>query len=410
LTSRTPVEGPIALHELALIATAQVLALSTWFAASAAGPALRAEWRLSGSQVPLLTSAVQVGFVVGALTSAALMLPDRLHPPRLMACSAFGAAACTALFSVLAHGLVVAVPLRFLTGACLAGVYPVGLKLASSWFLERRGFALGVLVGALTLGSTLPQLIGGSLGGAWRVALVITAGLCATAGLLAARTKVGPHVAPPSRLQPGIVVGLLRRRGPRLANLGYFGHMWELYAMWTWVPAYLAASAEAAGTPVSDAVRGIVTFVALGVFGVLGCLLGGRLGDRWGRARVAAAAMLGSGTCCLLAATLYGGPLALLLPVLAVWGATVIADSALFSACTTSVVHPAYTGTALTFQTAVGFLVTVVTIQGMPVVVQAAGWPVAVACLAVGPLLGAIAMLRLSPLLRESTRTTVTTP
>ena len=341
---RAPVQDTVAGRELALIATAQVLALSTWFAASAAGPALRVEWGLSGSQVPLLTSAVQVGFVVGALTSAALMLPDRLHAPRLMAYGALGAAASTALVAALAHGLVLAVPLRFLTGVFLAGVYPVGLKLASSWFLEQRGFALGVLVGALTLGSSLPQLIGGTLGGAWRTTLAVAAGLCALAGLLASRTKVGPHAVAASRLQPGILLDLLRQRGPRLANLGYFGHMWELYAVWTWVPAYLAASADAAGSPMSDTGRGVVAFVALGVFGVLGCLLGGRLGDRWGRARVAAVAMVASGTCCLLAAALYGGPPALLLPVLAVWGATVIADSAMFSACTTSVVDPACTG------------------------------------------------------------------
>ena len=387
------------MRQLALVASAQVLALGTWFAASAAAPALRAEWGLSGVQVPLLTTAVQLGFVVGALTSAALNLPDRLHAPYLMAGSALGAAFCTAAFAVVASGLQSAVVLRFLTGLCLAGVYPVGLKLASSWFLERRGFALGVLVGALTLGSALPQIIGGSLGDAWRPALGIAAVLAAAAALLAVRTRLGPYAGPPARLQPGVVLTLLRQQGPRLANLGYFGHMWELYAVWTWLPAFLLASAAAAGTPLADGTRGAVSFAVIGLCGALGCLLGGRLGDRWGRARAAAAAMLTSGSCCLLAAVLYGRSLWLLLPVLALWGTTVIADSAMFSACTTSVVDRQYTGTALTFQTAVGFLVTVVTIQGVPVVVDAVGWRVAVAMLAAGPLLGAVAMLRLSPLL-----------
>ncbi len=398
-----PAEGDpgsrVAAGQLLLIATAQVLALSTWFAASAAAPALRLEWGLSGAEVPLLTVAVQVGFVVGALVSAALNLPDRVHPPRLMTVGAVGAAVGTAGVAVLAQGLWTAVPVRFLTGVSLAAVYPVGLKLASSWFRARRGFALGVLVGALTLGSALPQVIGGSLGAQWRIGLLIAAGLSAVAALLAALARVGPYVAPATTFQPSIMIDLLRRRGPRLANLGYFGHMWELYAVWTWLPAYLAASAQAAGSPLPSSVRGAAIFVVVGGCGALGCLVAGWIGDRWGRAKVAAAAMIISGSCCLLAALLFGRPLWLVLPLLAVWGTAVIADSAMFSACTTSVVDPAYTGTALTFQTAVGFLITVVTIQGVPLVAESAGWPLAVALLAVGPLLGAVAMLRLTPLL-----------
>lgn len=405
--SAAPVDGgPAAGRQLALVASAQVLALGTWFAASAAAPALRAEWGITGMQAALLTTAVQLGFVVGALGSAALNLADRLHPPYLMAGSALGAATCTAAFAAAADGVVAAVPLRFLTGVCLAGVYPVGLKLASSWFLARRGFALGVLVGALTLGSALPQLVGGSLGEAWRPGLGIAAGLAGVAAVLAARSRVGPYVAPATRLQPAVLVTLVRSRGPRLANLGYLGHMWELYAVWTWLPAYLAASSAATGTRLDGRTLGAVVFAALGVCGAAGCLLGGRLGDRWGRARAAAAAMLTSGTCCLLAAALYGRSLWVLLPVVAVWGTAVIADSAMFSACTTSLVDSRYTGTALTFQTALGFLLTVVTIHGVPFVADHAGWRTAVALLGVGPLLGAAAMLRLDPLLDEPSPTT----
>ena len=386
-------------RELVVIAAAQVLALTTWFAASAAAPAIKAEWHLSGAEVPLLTTAVQIGFVVGALASAVVNLPDRHPAPRVMTCGALGAALCTGLFALVAHDVWVAAGLRLLTGICLALVYPVGLKLASSWFLERRGLALGVLVGALTLGSTLPQLVGGSFGTAWRPGLGVAAGLALLAAVLASRTRIGPHVAAPRAFRPGVAVSLLRQRGPRLAHLGYFGHMWELYAVWTWLPAYLTASAAAAGHPVGDRARGLVAFVVLGLCGVLGCVLGGRAGDRFGLARTAAAAMVTSGTCCLLAAALYGGPLGLLVPLLAVWGAAVIADSALFSAATTRVVDPQWTGTALTFQTAVGFLITVITIQGVPLVQEATSWPVAIALLGLGPLLGAVAMLRLSPLL-----------
>src|SRR5262245_44193625 len=243
-------------RELALIAAAQVLALGTWFAASAVAPALEDAWRLDGAQVPLLTSAVQIGFVVGAVASAAINLADRFHAPRVMAAGALGAAVCTAVFAAGADSLTTALPLRFLTGVCLAAVYPVGLKLASSWFTRRRGLALGVLVGALTLGSALPQLIGGSLGDAWRPALAVSAGLAALAALVAIRTRVGPFVTPASRIEPRFALRMARLRGARLASLGYFGHMWELYAVWTWVPAYLTASAAAAGTPVGAATRG----------------------------------------------------------------------------------------------------------------------------------------------------------
>jgi MFS family permease len=391
-------------RELSVIAAAQVLALTTWFAASAAAPAIKAEWHLSGGEVPLLTTAVQVGFVVGALTSALVNLPDRYPAPRVMTAGALGAALCTGLFALVAHDVWVAAGLRLVTGMCLALVYPVGLKLASSWFHDRRGLALGVLVGALTLGSALPQLVGGSFGDAWRPGLGVAAGLALVAALLASRTRIGPYVTVPRRFRPGVAISLLRQRGPRLAHLGYFGHMWELYAVWTWVPAYLTASAKASGHPIADHTRGIVAFGALGLCGVVGCVLGGRAGDRWGLARAAAAAMIASGACCLLAALLYGGPLWLLIPLLAVWGAAVIADSALFSAATTRVVDPQWTGTALTFQTAVGFLITVVTIQGVPLVQEATSWPTAVALLGVGPLLGSVAMLRLSPVLAGTTR------
>jgi MFS family permease len=387
-----------------MVAGAQVLALSTWFAASAAAPAIKEEWGLSGGEVPLLTIAVQVGFVMGALGSALVNLPDRFPAPRVMTLGAVGAAVCTALVALLAHDVWMAAVLRLLTGTCLALVYPVGLKIASSWFLDRRGFALGVLVGALTLGSAVPQLVGGSLGDAWRASLLVAAGSALLAAVLASRSRLGPHAARPPAFRPGVAISLLRQQGPRLANLGYFGHMWELYAVWTWLPAYFAASAAAAGHPVSGVVRGAVAFAAIGLCGMVGSVVGGRAGDRWGLGRAAAAAMVTSGSCCLLAAVLYGGPLWLLLPLLAVWGTSVIADSALFSAATTRVVDPQWTGTALTFQTAVGFLLTVVTIQGVPLVEQAAGWPTAVALLGIGPLLGAVAMLRLTPVLEKAAR------
>jgi len=382
-----------AVHQLVCIAAVQVLVMATWFSASAVVPALRTEWALGTAGATWLTVSVQLGFVTGALTAAVLNLADRVPAHRLVAVCALLAAAATAAVAILADGLALAIPLRFLTGVALAGVYPPGLKLMTSWFDRGRGFALGVLVGALTLGSSLPQLISAFAALPWRAVLLVAAASALAGSLIAARlVRAGPLAAPAPPFQPRYVLAVFRERGPRLANLGYFGHMWELYAMWTWLPAYLAASTAGTGTPIPI---GVAAFLAIGVAGVAGCLLGGWLGDRVGRARLAALAMATSGTCCILAAFAFGGPPVLVLALVLVWGAAVIADSGLFSACTSQVVDPRYTGTALTTQTAIGFLLTVVTIQATPLVAERAGWPVAVALLAIGPAAGAVAMLRL---------------
>ena len=392
-------DGRVAVRQLALVSVVQVLAVSTWFAASAAAPALRAEWEIGRVGEALLTVGVQLGFVGGALASAATNLPDRVHPPRLMGIGAGVAAVATLLTALVADGPALAVVLRVVTGVALALVYPVGMKIVVSWFADRRGLAVSVMVGSLTLGSIFPQLVAGSLGPAWRTALVVTAVLAGVAAVLQRWIVVGPLVTRSDGFHPGVVLDVWRARAPRLANLGYLGHMWELYAVWAWAPAYLTASLLARDEPAPRATVGLLVFVAFGVGGLGGCLLAGLVGDRWGRARAAAGAMVVSGTCCLLAAVLFGAPLWLLVPLLVVWGASVIADSAMFSACLGTVVDPRYVGTALTLQTALGFLLTVVTIQGVPVVAGALGWPTAVALLSVGPLLGSLAMLRLTPLL-----------
>ena len=390
----------MAVRQLGCIAAVQVLVMATWFSASAVVPALRAEWGLGTAGATLLTVSVQLGFVTGALAAAVLNLADRVPAHRLVATCALTAAAATFAVAALAHGLALAVPLRFATGVALAGVYPPGLKLMTSWFDRGRGLALGVVVGALTLGSALPQLISSFAALPWRAVLLVAAGCAVVGAAVAGRlVRVGPLAAPAPPFHPRYVLSVFRERGPRLANLGYFGHMWELYAMWTWLPAYLAASSARTGLPLPV---GVAAFLAIGVAGVAGCLLGGWLGDRVGRARLAALAMATSGTCCVLAAFAFGGPPLLVLALAVVWGAAVIADSGLFSACTSQVVDPRYTGTALTTQTAVGFLLTVVTIQATPLVAERAGWPVAVALLGLGPAAGAVAMLRLARVMAPS--------
>lgn len=389
--------GSTARAQLLLIAAVQVLGMATWFSASAAVPALRVEWEISSGQATWLTASVQLGFVSGAVASALLNLADRVPPQRLVGISAFTAAGATALLAVVADGLATAVPLRFLTGVALAGVYPPGLKLMASWFGRGRGLALGVLVGALTLGSAVPQLVNSFSALPWRATLLVAAGLATAGGTVAlVAVRPGPLAAPAPPLQPRYVVTIFRQRESRLANLGYFGHMWELYAVWTWAPAFLAASFAAHGTwSGSRTAVGLTAFFAFGVAGVAGCLLGGWVGDRTGRARTAAAAMIVSSSCCVLAALAFGLTPWLVVPVLVVWGASVIADSGLFSTCISETVDRRYVGTALTTQTAIGFLLTVATIQAVPLLVDVAGWRAAVLVLGLGPALGAVAMLRL---------------
>lgn len=389
-------------RQLLLIAGGTVLAMSTWFAASATAPALRAELHLSTASATLLTSAVQLGFVAGAVASAALSLPDVLHPPRLAALGSLAAAAGTAALPLLAGGMLGATLLRFTTGAALALVYPIGLKLAVSWFSARRGLAVGALVGALTVGSMLPQLIGGSFGSAWRPVLLVSAALSALAAALFRVVGVGPHVDASAPFHGAAVLAIVRQRPARLAVLGYLGHMWELYAVWVWLPTFFAAGLIERGITVGHGVVGAVSFTALGLCGAAGCLAAGWAGDRIGRSRSAVLAMLVSGSCCLLAAATFGWHPMLVVPVLMLWGAAVIADSAMFSACLAAVVDRRYVGTALTAQTALGFLLTVVTIQGLPVIASGAGWPAAVSLLAVGPFLGALAMIRLTPILEQA--------
>ncbi len=393
--------SPAQRSQLALIATVQVLVMGSWFSASAVVPALRQEWDISPGESSLLTVAVQLGFVVGALSSAAFNVSDVFAAQRVVAVSAVVAALSTAAIALSVDSIGPAVGLRFMTGMALAGVYPTGLKLMTSWFESGRGLALGVLVGALTLGSALPQLINSFASLPWRGVLAVSSSLALLGAVVAWQwVRPGPLARPAPPLNPRYVVTLFTQRASLLANLGYFGHMWELYAMWTWLPAYVAASLMASGaTDPSRSFVGLIAFSSIGIAGLAGCLIAGLLGDRLGRAKVAGWAMRISATCALLAALAFGQSAYLVVPIMLLWGASVIADSGLFSSCVADVVDPRYMGTALTTQTAVGFALTVVTIQAVPWVVGAAGWPTAMALLAVGPVGGAIAMSKLHAIL-----------
>ena len=382
---------------LLILATAEFLAMAPWFSASAVSPTLARVWALSPAATAWLTISVQLGFVIGALVSATLTLADRLSARRLVAGSAALAAAAT-LGVALAPGVKLAMVFRLLTGAALAGVYPPGMKVAAGWFKEGKGLAIGILVGALTLGSASPHLVRWAVSpAAWRVVLVVAALSAVVGGLLILLVPSdGPFAAPSPPFSLAAAPRILKDRAVALANLGYLGHMWELYAMWTWMAVFVAASEHTRRGDQADVagLAALVTFAVVGS-GAIGCWLGGKYGDRWGRSLVTSVAMLVSGSCALAVGLFFAGPLLILVPLLLIWGISVVADSAQFSAAVSELAPREYVGTALTLQTSLGFLLTCGTIYLLPMVAAAVGWRWSMSVLAIGPALGIWAMLTL---------------
>lgn len=382
---------------LAILASAELLAMAPWFSASAVAPVLASQWHLSGGGAAWLTISVQFGFVAGALVSAVLTLSDLWSARRLVAASALVAALATVGVAA-SPGPASGLALRFLTGAALAGVYPPGMKIAAGWFRDGRGAAIGILVGALTIGSAGPHLVRWAVpADAWRLVLTVAAASALVGGaLILLIPHDGPYAAPSPRFSWSAAPRLLRDRAMVLANAGYLGHMWELYAMWTWMAVFVAQSeARRLGTePSAGAVPALVTFGVI-ASGAAGCWLGGVSADRWGRTLVTSAAMAMSGACALLVGTLFGHTLFLLVPLLLVWGVTVVADSAQFSTAVSELAPPELVGTALTLQTCLGFLLTTVTIYSLPWVAERIGWRWAMVVLAAGPAVGVWAMLAL---------------
>lgn len=380
---------------LALLALAELLGMSVWFAGSAVAPQLARQWHLSGAQIGWLTTAVQLGFVVGTASSAVLNLADIVPARRLFAMAAVSGAVSNALLAF-APTYGIALATRALCGVCMAGVYPPAMKMASTWFRARRGLAVGTVVGALTVGKAGPYLAQAIPHAT--VAGVVTVTSLAT--ILAALLvwfgyRDGPYAFPPRPFSWGLVRSVVSGRRWRLATGGYLGHMAELYSYWTWIPAFLLASAEAHG----DAAEhrgwiGALSFAVVAVGGA-GCLWGGLVADKIGRERLVIRAMALSGTCAALIGFAFGKSWWVLAPLALAWGFFVIADSAQFSVLVTESVPAHAVGTALTIQVSIGFLLTTITIQLVPLVVARVGWGWGFAMLSVGPMLGIAAIRRL---------------
>jgi MFS family permease len=371
--------------------------MSLWFTASAVTPYLQGRWGLDAGQAGWLTTAVQLGFVAGTAAAALFNLAD-IWPSRwYVATSSFLAAVANSLV-IVADDYGLALIARFATGLFLAGVYPPGMKMMATWFVQNRGLAIGALVGGITIGKAAPYLIRALEIGPGFVMLTASMGAVLGGLLILFFYREGPHPFERRAFSWSLVGTVVRHRETRLAIGGYLGHMWELYAMWTLVAVFFLDYFTAAGRANDSAsLSGIVAFLVIAAGG-LGCVLAGKWADRLGRERITIWSMAISGACSLVIGWLFNAPLALVLVVALLWGFAVVADSAQFSALVTEVAPRHAVGTALTLQTSLGFLLTALTIWGAIELHEMFDWRIAFGMLAIGPMLGIIAMMRLHKL------------
>lgn len=374
------------------LALAEVFAMSLWFVSAAILPDMLREVDISALRQAALSSSVQAGFVAGALVSAITGLSDRLDPRKLICLSALASAGFNICLLTVEPGSLMSIGIRFLTGMMLAGVYPPAMKIVAGWGIADRGLLVGILVGALTLGTAsphFPAILGGT---DWQMTVVLASFAAAGGALLLFAVDLGPHHATAARFRARSILTAWTNRGVRLAYIGYFGHMWELYVMWAWIAAATPVSHSATlALPDAEHLARITALVAIGA-GAVACVFGGLAGDRIGKAETTIFAMSLSGLSALAVALTFGGPAWLTFLLAVIWGITIIPDSAQFSALVVDAAPPETAGSLLTLQTAIGFGMTIFTVQIAPVAAAEFGWALVLGSLAVGPAVGIVAM------------------
>lgn len=380
------------------ISISVLFALSLWFSASAIVPELKMVWNLNSIMEAWVTASVQIGFIVGTLFSAYFSIPDRYNSRNIFSISALLGSIFN-LTLIFIDQAFLGIVLRFFTGVALAGVYPTAVKLISQWFSNKRGIAIGILIGALSLGSALPHFVVMFFSSVnWKIVIIVSSILTLIAAIIMNWILVdAPTTAKRNPVSFRLIKKVVKNKPVMLANYGYFGHMWELYAMWTWLPFFLTASFMKNSPQIDPFFSALVSFLSIGVAGAVGCIVGGYVSDKIGRSNLTIIAMAVSAVSSILIGFTFGLSIWITLVISLIWGVSVIADSAQFSAAVTEFSESEYVGTAVTFQMSVGFLITIFSINLIPFLQEHIGWEWVFAVLSIGPILGIISMIKLKP-------------